>query len=139
MLMSTLAILPLLFSLSAQAEDLSAFEARIYTPHQVIDPHSAGPKGAVQLLWQKMGDNIRYEVEIDNGDQVYSSITERHYFHTMLYWERDYRWRVRSVGAKHSTDFSDWQPVRVLSKGHQRQLSSERDAYVRELNIDQGG
>lgn len=127
----------------AQAEDLAPFSGRIYTPELILVERAERGKGSVQFLWEKQGDQVRYEIEIHNGRSVFSSITERHYFHTMLHLDRDYRWRVRSVGATQTTDFSAWRPLRLAVKdsGQSRQMSGKPKSlgeHVEEVHLDSG-
>ena len=103
------------------AED-QAFNYRVYTPEVVVDQNNDGPKGAVQLLWQKNPQATRYEVEVSNGKLVYSQVGERDFHHVMLYFDRDYRWRVREVSARQTTEFSPWMPLKVV-RGEQSQLA----------------
>ena len=95
------------------AED-HAFEYRVYTPEVVVDKQNDGPKGAVQLLWQKNPKATRYEVEVSNGKLVYSQVGEKHFHHVMLYFDKSYQWRVREVSAQNTTEFSPWMPLKVV-------------------------
>ena len=137
-------VVQLMLPQALKAESLQPFNSRIYTPVQVIDSENQGPKGAVQLLWQKKKEGLRYEVQIDNGQSVYSVVTEKHFFHTMLYFNKDYRWRVRSLSSQGESDFSEWSPVKVLSQNKKpdraETFSDEKSPEdLQELAFDQGG
>ncbi len=127
-----------------QAETLLPFKSRLYTPYLVVDSESKGHKGAVQLLWQKVKPGLGYEVQIDNGKSIYSAVTEKHFFHTMLFFNKDYRWRVRSLSSKVESEYSEWATVRVLSNDKEpdeRNILAEERApeELQELAFDQGG
>ena len=99
-------------SFSALGED--DFERKIYTPEVVVDQQNHGPKGAVQLLWQKSNNPTQYEVEVSNGKLVYSQVGPKHFHHVMLYFDKSYQWRVREVSADHTTEFTPWRPLKVV-------------------------
>ncbi len=106
------------------------FPLKIYTPHIVVDKKSEGQKGAVQLLWQKMDEESHYEVEVSNGVNTYSNVDDKHFHHVMIYFGKDYYWRVRQVDLGKRTRFSAWRPVKVVKGAAQpvlhRQLSSQK-------------
>jgi len=140
----TFLIIQLMFPQASNAESLQPFNPRIYTPSQVVDSENQGAKGAVQLLWEKKDEGLRYEVQIDNSKSIYSVVTENHFFHTMLYFNKDYRWRVRSLGSKLESDFSQWASIKVLSQTKDLEESDILEKYkssedLQELAFDQGG
>jgi hypothetical protein len=124
---------------SVQADE--SFDRTIYTPEVVIDARSSTEKGAVQLLWQKGSSKTRYEVEVSNGRSVYSRVGEKHFHHVMLFFDKDYQWRVREVSAEHTTEFSPWRPLKVVrSRGlvqtDSESLDPEVDLYVLDTGAD---
>ena len=117
------------------AEDPRAFEGRIYTPALVTDSLNEGAKGAVQLLWQKMAPDSHYELEVSNGLTTYSWSSQKHFHHIMVYFDKDYRWRVREVKEAEPTAFSDWYPLKVVraaSSVKMREAASE-DSYFLDI------
>ena len=125
------ALLVLSFCHTLQADELEAemaFTNRVYTPELVVDHRNHGAKGAVQLLWQKSGELTRYEVEVSNGLTTYSSVHERHFHHIMLYFNKDYRWRVREVSARRTTHFTPWMPIKVVKGDHPDSMNWQREA-----------
>ena len=126
-------ILILSFSQTLHAEEvLPDFENKIYTPAVVVDPSNEGAKGAVQLLWEKSADNTRYELEVSNGKTIYSAVGEKHFQHIMLYFDKDYQWRVREVSARKSTEFTPWIPLRVV-KGKEL---AQQDIYREPVSVE---
>ncbi len=121
-----LAIMVLALCTTANADE--PFENKIYTPEVVVDSQNAGNKGAVQLLWQRDPEATRYEVEVSNGNIVYSQVGERHFHHVMLFFDKDYQWRVREVSARKTTEFSSWRPLRVVRGQKLAQRDQDRDA-----------
>lgn len=114
-----------LIGLSQQILAEEDFGHKIYTPEVVYDHHNQGRKGAVQLLWQKVPYDTRYEVEVSNGNLVYSQVGEKHFHHIMIYFDKDYQWRVREVSANRTTEFSPWRPLKVLRASETLQSESE--------------
>lgn len=134
------ALLVLSFCHSIHADEMvveGAFDNKIYTPSVVYDNRNEGPKGAVQLLWQKSPKNSRFEVEVSNGLTTYSSVHEKHFHHVMLFWGKDYRWRVREVSSYRTTDFSPWMPVKVMKGDNQESMAWQRKAASNDPEDDQ--
>ncbi len=134
-----------IISLSTTAQADNAFANKIYTPEVVVDADNDGPKGAVQLLWQKDPEATRYEVEVSNGRLVYSQVGEKHFHHVMLYFNKDYQWRVREVSARQTTEFTPWRPLRVVrgqglaqSEDRRKPTSSDSSKNVDEFVLDTG-
>lgn len=127
-------LIVIIILLSAQnlySEEMRAFPLKIYTPHIVVDKKSEGSKGAVQLLWKKMNEESHYEVEVSNGVSTYSNVDDKHFHHVMIYFDKDYYWRVRQVDIDKRTRFSPWRPLKVVRGESQnrvktRQLSSQK-------------
>ena len=122
------AVMVLIFCQSLQANEIDAqgpFDKKIYTPEVVTDKNNEGPKGAVQLLWQKSNKPTRYEVEVSNGLTTYSSVHEKHFHHVMLFFNKDYRWRVREISQESVTEFSPWMPVKVVKHDHTKSWKRE--------------
>lgn len=121
------------------------FQSKVYTPELVVDYRNSGPKGAVQLLWQKSSRPTRYEVEVSNGRLVYSQVDERHFHHVMLFYDHSYQWRVREVSASGTTQFTPWMPLKVVrgedrhvaNEDHETETSESPDAD--EFLLDTGG
>lgn len=141
MLLATLILL-----LSSPAYSEENFENKIYTPEVVVDSQNEGPKGAVQLLWQKDPNATRYEVEVSNGNLVYSQVGEKHFHHVMIYFDKDYQWRVREVSARKTTEFSPWMPLKVVRGQDVARVekprvpqSVETDRSLDEVILDAGG
>ncbi len=115
------------------------FKARVYTPELVVDSLNHGEKGAVQLLWQKSNKPTRYEIEVSNGQSVYSQVGEKHFHHIMLYFGKDYQWRVREVSASKTTDFTAWMPLKVVKADNQELAHVSEDhkpASIKKKNQD---
>ena len=127
------------------AEDQVPFANKIYTPEVVVDQNNDGPKGAVQLLWQRNPSATRYEVEVSNGKLVYSQVGDKHFHHIMLYFGKDYQWRVREVSAVRTTEFSPWRSLRVMrtqkladNRKSREPVSVESPSDIEEYMLDTG-
>ncbi len=128
-----------LLSLSTTARTSDDFENKIYTPEVVVDTENSGDKGAVQLLWQKDPEATRYEIEVSNGNLVYSQVGERHFHHVMIFFDKNYQWRVREVSSRKITQFSPWRPLKVV-RGQglaQNQPAGEPDFVDSQNNLDE--
>lgn len=112
------------------------FLNRIYTPEVVVDKQSSGAKGAVQLLWEKDPEGNRYEIEISNGQDVYSQVGEKHFHHVMIYYGKNYQWRVRQVSLAKTTAFSPWRSLKVVKKGNQSYSKGLRGAASASSSVD---
>lgn len=142
-------LMVLMIILFAQAlfsgENKRPFPYKIYTPHIVVDKINGGEKGAVQLLWQKNGDSSHYEVEVSNGATTYSNVDDHNFHHVMIYFDKDYYWRVRQTDLDKQTSFSPWRPLKVLrgeGQTYERQLSSQKEELSTESDhylLDIGG
>lgn len=135
------AILILVFSHPISASAQSGFSGRIYTPEVVTDVLNQGKKGAVQLVWQKMTPRSQYEIEVSNGTSIYRKSVQVNFAHIMLYFNKDYKWRVRELSQEKRTQFSDWHPLTVIRGSSKRHMSSMSidNVHVEELFIDHGG
>ena len=139
-------LLVLILSSPVASHGDEAFTNKLYTPEVVFDSQNQGPKGAVQLLWQKSAEQTQYEIEISNGASVYSDVGNKNYKHLMLYFNKDYQWRVRQVSAKRATKFSSWRELRVVPthktvKPNQQQrqpVSISSHSEVEEFMLDVG-
>ena len=135
-----LPLIVLFLSQPVQAED--AFDYRFYTPEVVADEKSQGEKGAVQLLWEKNPNPTRYEVEVYNGQSLFSNTGEKNFLHVMIHFNRDYQWRVREISANRTTEFSEWKPLKVVGAQNlaQREPVSEKfkDSPVEAIFVDSG-
>lgn len=130
--MKILCLITVLF-MSPLALGGETFSKKIYTPQIVHDHKNEGAKGAVQLLWQRSSDEYaQYEIEVSNGQSVYSQTGDKHFQHIMIYFGKDYQWRVREVGSNHSSKFSPWRPLKVL-KG---KSFASHDSMSRDLSSD---
>lgn len=106
----------LIFLLSSAASADSVFVSKAYTPETVYDEVNDGAKGAVQLLWQKNPESTQYEIEIANGQSVYREKIDHHTKHIMIYFNKSYRWRVRSLDTEGRGKFSRWHPLKVVNE-----------------------
>ncbi|MEM7647108.1 MAG: hypothetical protein AAF203_09380 [Pseudomonadota bacterium] len=133
------ALLCLAMGPSLFAKDLSI--GRIYTPEVVWDHQNQGPKGAVQLLWQKASPDTVYELEVSNGERVYRARGEKHFAHIMIYFNKNYQWRVRKIKGEKTHKFSAWRPLKVVpsKKKAKRWAASFPEYEVQELQVDHGG
>ena len=129
-------ILISLLSLSFLAHADANLQWQFYTPEVVHDHKNKGAKGAVQLLWQHIDKEHGYEVEIDNGSKVHRVQTERHFYHVMLYFNKDYRWRVRSVGQKYP-EFSAWRNLKVVRGRGLATTPENNGPHSKDLNVDE--
>lgn len=79
-------------------------------------------KGASVLLWEKRGEEgTLAEIEISREDsplKPFVFYSETHFFHTMVYFDKTYRWRVRYLDSKRQpvSEYSLKTPFRVLRK-----------------------
>ncbi len=144
-----LCLFTLLFAQNLFSEEsLQQFPLKIYTPEVVVDKVNHGEKGAVQLVWQKNGDNNHYEVEVSNGETTYSNVDQHNFHHVMVYFDKPYLWRVRQVDIEKQTQFSPWRALKVIkgtdSVPHrlERQLSSQEEKLKKQQDhylLDMGG
>lgn len=100
---------------------------RLYAPEEVVDNKSKGKKGAVQLVWTKYPSNPDYQVEIVREGKVFSIKQKWNVMHVMVYWGKDYLWRVRVLKGDGSpeTAFSAWKPLRIITDIVDQQLAKE--------------
>lgn len=131
---------------AAQGGDV--FTPRVYTETIVSDGKSEGQKGAVQLLWERGQPEDQYEVQISNGYSVYSDVSHKNFKHVMVYFDRDYKWRVRQVNRDRETKFSEWRPLKVIrsdfndlawKREPKAETVSQNDDYFESLSMDLGG
>jgi hypothetical protein len=127
----------LVFSIQLQAGELSHFGGRIYTPKHVVDHQSLGPKGAVQLLWEKNPVADRYEIQVSNGVNLYTVQPTRNFHHVMLYYGKDYQWRVREIHGSYPGEFSHWRPLKV-TRDPSRQWAHVSSGEVESFVLDFG-
>lgn len=142
------AIIGLSFS-AVQAE--ADGHEKFYTPAIVYDSDNVGEKGAVQLLWKRNPEFTKYEIEISNGKSVYREIVDRHTKHVMIYFDKDYKWRVRPIVENGKAKFGAWRSLKVVRKESEyehRSISSIKkssiDTYrsnvgvMEEITVDEG-
>ena len=136
-------IIPLLILTIAQSTHaMDSYDVKPFTPSVVVDGRSSGAKGAVQLVWQRGELGAQYEIQVSNGESVYSDVSHRNFKHVMLYFGKDYQWRVRKVSREKESSYSQWFPVKVLNKKNYAQSQSashySQRGEVESLFVDHG-
>jgi|GEM_PF-7048087 len=122
--------------LSTPAMDLTpgftAEAPKVYTSGNQEDyskePSPEAAKGATVLVWAKNSDLPRGQVEIYRKGQPEKALrflTEANLFHTMVYFGKDYEWRVRYMTAddQPASEFSEAVGFQVLRKGARPQTT----------------
>lgn len=130
-------ILTLAQSTQAEASD----DLKSFTPLIVEDSYNMGKKGAAQIVWKRSHPQDQYEVQVSNGERVYSDVVDKNFKHVMLYFNKKYKWRVRKVSRKAESEYSPWFSVKVVKKSWAGRASLAQElAYgeVEELFVDHG-
>jgi hypothetical protein len=108
----------------------------LYTPQLVKDYQNKGAKGAVQLVWQKNQLASEFEVQISNGDHIYKFKTEDNFKHVMLYFNKNYQWRVLDLNNKNIV--SNWRPLNVIKASIEKEAQLKNDNDIESIVMDFG-
>ena len=94
-----------------------AFNAglKVYAQEEYVDNQSEGAKGAAHLVWTKFPKGHAYQIEILRGNNLFSIVQTVHVMHVMLFWDKEYVWRVRVMDetGRPRTAFTEWKLLKV--------------------------